>query len=64
MAAQINDIREQAAKLGLRLAGERLNARLPQVRCTQQELAKAQQLAAAAGISLSEHIRRRAVTSD
>ncbi len=53
-----------AAKLGLRLAGEKLEARLPQARCTPEELAKAKELAKAAGISLSEHIRRRAVASD
>jgi len=53
-----------AAKLGLRLAGEKLDARFPQVRCTKEDLAKAKELADAAGVSLSEHIRRRAVTSD
>ncbi len=53
-----------AAKLGLRIAGEKLEARLPQARCTPEELAKAKELAKAAGISLSEHIRRRATTSD
>jgi hypothetical protein len=63
-AADIEEVRAMAARLGLRLAGEKLDARLPQARCTPEELAKAKGLAAAAGISLSEHIRRRAVTSD
>jgi hypothetical protein len=61
MAAEINDVRERAARLGLRLTGEKLNARLPQARCTEQEKKKAIDLAKAAGISLSEHIRRRAI---
>jgi hypothetical protein len=63
-AANIDEVRAMAAKLGLRLAGEKLDARLPQARCTPAEKKKAEELAAAAGISLSEHIRRRAVTSD
>ncbi len=62
--ATVDEVRAMAAKLGLRIAGEKLEARLPQARCTPEELAKAKELAKAAGISLSEHIRRRATTSD
>ncbi|HXJ27382.1 MAG TPA: hypothetical protein VNH17_16835 [Streptosporangiaceae bacterium] len=62
LAAEIDDVRSRAARLGLRLAGDKLDAILPATRCTKAEREKAEELAAAAGISLSEHIRRRAIT--
>lgn len=60
LTAEITELRARAQQLGLRLAGEKLEARLPQARCTEPEKARAQQMADEAGISLTEHIRRRA----
>jgi hypothetical protein len=62
--ARLKKLRHEAAALGLRLAREELDATLPAVRCTKAERKRAEQLARASGITLSEHIRRRAITSD
>ena len=51
-----------AAAAGLRVARPFLTATLPAARCTPAERERAQQLAAEAGISLTEHIRRRSQT--
>lgn len=59
--AEIAELRARAAQVGIRFAGEILTARLPQARCTPEERERAQEMADAAGISLSEHIRRRVV---
>ena len=61
VASQIDELRAQAARLGVRLAGEgNLTATLPATRCTPDERERAEEMATAAGISLTEHIRRRA----
>jgi hypothetical protein len=60
--AQIAAVRAEADALGLRLSGETWDSSLPAVRCSKANRAKAEELAAAAGIKLTEHIRRRAIT--
>lgn len=59
--AEIAALRVRAARVGIHFHGERLTAWLPQARCTPEERQRAQEMADAAGISLSEHVRRRAV---
>jgi hypothetical protein len=54
-------LRIRAARVGIHFEGDRLTAWLPQARCTPDERDRAQKLADAAGITLSEHVRRRAV---
>ena len=62
---RVRKLRAEAAQLGIRLAGETLDATLPAVRCTKAERKRAEDLARASGLSLTEHIRRRATsTSD
>ena len=61
---EIAEVKARAAQLGIRLSGERLTAWFPQARCTPEERERAQQLANAEGISLSELIRRRVVAAD
>ena len=59
--AEIAALRIRAARVGIHFEGERLTSWLPQARCTPDERERAQRLADAAGITLSEHVRRRAV---
>lgn len=59
--AEIAELRARAAALGIRFAGERLTSFLPQARCTPEERERAQKFADDQGISLSEHVRRRAI---
>ena len=60
LPAEIEEVKARAAMVGLRFAGEKLTAWLPQSRCTPEERDRAQRMADEAGISLSEHTRRRA----
>jgi hypothetical protein len=62
--AEIAEVRARAHAVGIRLAGERLTAFLPQARCTPEQRARAQQLADEKGVSLSDHIVRRAISSE
>jgi hypothetical protein len=55
----IEALRREAQRLGLRLSGDPYGSSLPKVRCTVEERKRADQHAAAAGISLAEYIRRR-----
>jgi hypothetical protein len=55
------ELEAAAASAGLRVARPFLTSTLPRVRCTPEERERAEQLAVAAGISLAEHIRRRAI---
>jgi len=61
---EIAEVTARAHQLGIRLASERLTSWFPQARCTPEERERALKIAEAAGISLSELIRRRVVAAD
>ncbi|HEU0081862.1 MAG TPA: hypothetical protein VFQ87_03245 [Bradyrhizobium sp.] len=54
----IKVLRAEAVRLGVRIAGDPLDAAFPTTRCTQAERKRADERAAAAGLSLAEFIRR------
>jgi hypothetical protein len=61
---EIAEVHARAHQAGIRIEGDLRTSFLPQARCTPDQRARAQQLADEKGISLSEHIVRRAVSRD
>ena len=55
------ELARAAAAAGLKLSPQARRAWLPPARCSEDDRALAAQLAAARGLSLSEHIRTRAL---
>ena len=61
MKRRKSGLEKAAAAVGMRLTREFSTAVLPAVRCTPAERARVEELSAARGMALAEHIRTRAI---